>query len=347
MAGIVSYGFYIPRNRITVEEIARTWHKNPEDITSSLRVEEKAVAGIDEDSCTMAYEAAHDAIDTYKENDPDILSKIGNIFFGSETPSYAVNPTSTILAEWLGVENYYNAYDTQFACKAGTGALFSALAYVETGKQPYALVCASDKANARPKDALEYTAGSGANAWLLGKKNAVAEIEETVSFASDTPDFWRRSRELYPSHGGRFTGKPAYFTHIKEASKALMEKTNTHPHDYTYAVFHMPNGKFPRDIGLSLGFTKEQMEVSLVVHKLGNSYSASALMGLAAVLEKALPGERIFFCSYGSGAGSDAMTLRITQRMEQYRKHAKKFSSCYEDKTYLDYVTYQRMMDII
>jgi hydroxymethylglutaryl-CoA synthase len=347
MPGIVSYGFYVPRNRITVDEIARTWRKNPEDIKRSLKISEKAVAGRDEDSLTMACEAAFCALEATGEKKKNIIDQIGNVFFGSETPAYAVNPTSTIIAEWLGLGNAYNAYDTQFACKAGTGALLSGLAHVQTGQSLYTLICAADKANARPNDALEFTAGSGANAWLIGNEAVIANIFETASFSSDTPDFWRRAREVYPSHGGRFTGRPAYFTHIIGASKLLLEKTQTQPEDYTYAVFHMPNGKFPLDVGKSLGFKKEQVESSLVVEKLGNSYSASALMGLVAVLDKARPGDRIFFCSYGSGAGSDAMSIQVTEEIDAYRTRAKEFSAFLAEKTYVDYVTYERMMHII
>jgi hydroxymethylglutaryl-CoA synthase len=292
----------------------------------------------------MAYEAAQLALEKFdKEN----YSKIGTVFFGSETPAYAVNPTSTIVAEWLNIGNNYNAYDTQFACKAGTGALLSGLAYIKSKQVQYSLICAADKANGRPRDALEYTAGSGANAWLLGKENVIAEIIDTVSFSSDTPDFWRRPREVYPSHGGRFTGRPAYYTHIRSAGTLLLEKTGYKPEDFDYAVFHMPNGKFPLEVGRMLGFTKEQIEQSLVVQYLGNSYSASALMGLVSVLEKAEPNQKIFFCSYGSGAGSDGMVLHITKNIVDYRKNFKSFMAEVENKKYIDYVDYERMMKIV
>lgn len=340
MVGISSYGFYIPKYRIKLDDIAKVWGKNPWEIKRSLLIEEKAVAGIDEDSLTMAYEASKMAL----ENFNDDLYKIKIVFFGSETPVYAVNPTSTILAEFLGIEKNYLALDHQFACKAATGAMISSLGLIKSGFSDYGLVCASDKATARTHDALEYTAGSGAVSLLLGKEDLILEVLDYQSFSSDTPDFWRREGIRYPNHGGRFTGKPSYFAHIINAAQNLMKKNKLKPTDFSYAVFHMPNGKFPQEVGRSLGFKENQWRDSLVVSYLGNSYTASALMGLIAVLEKAKKDDLIFFASYGSGAGSDAFVFRATKNLEKKRK---KFRKKALEKEYINYSTYLKFMKMI
>ncbi|MEI6728047.1 MAG: hydroxymethylglutaryl-CoA synthase [bacterium] len=339
MSGIVSYGFYVPKFRIKTTEIARSWGKDSQQILNSLKVSEKAVAGQDEDSLTMAFSAAQNAL-----NFDDIdRNQVKGVFFGSETPAYAVNPSSTIIADFLGIENnYYLAYDTQFACKAATGALVSALAYIEKNAPGYALVCGSDKANSKPADALEFTAASASVALLIGTEDVAVEIIDTLSYSSDTPDFWRRSGSNYPNHAGRFTGKPAYFTHVTNASTALLEKNNLKAEDFQYCVFHMPNSKFPVQVARSLGFEKHQYEDSLVVSYLGNSYSASSLMGLMAVLEKAKEGDKIFFCSYGSGAGSDAFIFEVTGNLEKRRQE---FAKVVDQKEYIDYFTYRTFME--
>jgi hydroxymethylglutaryl-CoA synthase len=341
MTGIISYGFYVPRFRIKTDVIAATWGRCADKIGKSLLIEEKAVAGRDEDILTMAYEASTMAF----EQKERLKAKVGAVFIGSETFPYAVKPTATSLATWVGLSHHYLAYDAQFACKAGTGALLSAAALVKSKDIDTALVCAADKANAAPRDALEYTAGSGANAWLLGNSDVAIEIVDWRSYSSDTPDFWRRSKMEYPSHAGRFTGDPAYFTHIREASQSLLQKSGMRSEQFTHAVFHMPNGSFPLKVGKQLGFTRAQIEASYIVPYLGNSYAASALMGLVAALEKANNGDLIFFASYGSGAGSDAMILRCTERIKKIQKP---FRSCIEnDKHYLDYTSYIQLMGII
>lgn len=340
MVGLTSYGFYVPKYRIKIEEIARVWGKDAADISGSLRVSEKAVASFDEDSLTMAYEASSMAL-----HDVNIDKKeIKAVFFGSESPAYAVNPSSTTLAEFLGIEKHYLAYDTQFACKAATGATISALSLIKSEYTDYALVCASDKATAKTHDALEYTAGSGSVSLLLGKKDLIAEIIGMESFSSDTPDFWRREGIKSPSHAGRFTGKPSYFYHIGHMAGALLEKTKLKPADFTYAIFHMPNGRFPVEIASSLGFTKEQIEKSLVVSQLGNSYTASALMGLVATLQHAKKDDLIFFASYGSGAGSDGLILRVTDLLEKRKRN---LQEKIDDKKYIDYSGYLKFMGYI
>ena len=92
-------------------------------------------------------------------------------------------------------------------------------------------------------------------AYVIGNDDPIAEINDTCSFTSDTPDFWRREGEDYPRHGGRFSGEPGYFKHVESAAKMMMERRGTRPSDYDYAVFHQPNAKFPQKAAKSLGFT--------------------------------------------------------------------------------------------
>ena len=335
--GITSYGFYIPQYRIRISEIAQVWGKNASEIERSLGLMEKAVSTAAEDSLTMAYESS--SIAMKKHTQP-----IGALFFGTESPVYAVNPSSTILGELLDIGNNYLAYDTQFACKAATGALISALALVESRQIQSALIVASDKAMSKPHDMLEYTAASGSVSIIVGEKKPILIVEAWESFSSDTPDFWRREGIKYPSHGGRFTGKPSYFKHIFGSVKALLTKTKNKPENFTYAVFHMPNGKFPVQVASQLGFSSGQIKRSLVVSELGNSYTASALMGLVATLEYVKPGEKILFASYGSGAGSDAFIFTATSEIEKKRLF---FSRKMNEKKYINYPTYLKYMRII
>jgi hydroxymethylglutaryl-CoA synthase len=116
------------------------------------------------------------------------------------------------------------------------------------------------------------------------------------------------------------------------------------PEDFDYCVFHMPNGKFPRDVARRLGFSKEQLSASLTVDHIGNPYSASAILGLAAVLDIAKPGEKIFMVSYGSGAGADAFTWETTSELPRAQKVRKKHQAWVTQqilkKQYVDYVGY-------
>lgn len=318
MAGIVGYGAYVPRKRITTAEIARQWGKDPETISRGLRLEEKSVPGLDEDTITISVEAARAAVER-AGIDP---ARIGALYIGSESHPYAVKPSGTVVAEALGTGPEVHVADFEFACKAGTEAMFVALGLVEAGRVEYAMGIGADTSQGAPNDALEYSASAGGAAYIFGREALLAEVVETYSYTSDTPDFWRREGEFYPRHGGRFTGEPAYFRHVLSATRAILRKTGLEPSDFRFAVFHMPNGKFPMKAGRALGFTREQIETGWVVPTMGNTYSGSSPTGLAASLDAADPDDLLLITSFGSGAGSDSFVLRATERLPEVRDRA-------------------------
>ena len=340
MVGIVSYGTYIPNYRIRVADIARAWKKDPTEVTRSLGVEEKAAPAVDEDAVTIALEAALRCLQVSKGKPSDIDA----LFVGSESHPYAVNPTSTIVGELLGVGNDYLAVDLEFACKAATAGMQAIAGLLESRAISYGLTIGADTAQSKPHDVLEYTSAAAGAAYLMGRDALVARLVAYTSFSSDTPDFWRRDGIRYPSHAGRFTGEPAYFAHTAGAARRLFEKAGCQPDDIDYCVFHMPNGKFPREIARRLGFSGEKLAPSLTVTSLGNPYSASMLVGLAAVLDIAKPNARIFSVSYGSGAGSDAFLFETTAALPKVQNAQRKTKNSVqqqmEKKTYIDYVQY-------
>ena len=112
--------------------------------------------------------------------------------------------------------------------------------------------------------------------------------------------------------------------------------------DYTYAVFHQPNVKFPSRAAQMLGFTEEQIKAGLLAGEIGNVYSGSCMTGLKAILDIAKPGDRILMVSYGSGAGSDSFDLIVTDRIAQSRNRAPTTRDYIDRRTVIDYATYSR-----
>jgi len=334
--GIVGYGAYVPRYRLPATEVSRIWT----DGKGGIPIKEKAVPGLDEDVVTMSIEAARNALGRAGIDPTEIRA----VWVGSESHPYAVKPTSTLVAEAIGAVPNVQAADWEFACKAGTEAMVAAIGFVGSQMARYALAVGMDTAQGKPGDALEYTAGAGGAAYLLGPaEESLAVIDHTYSFVTDTPDFWRRAYQKYPEHGQRFTGDPAYFKHIYEAGSALLEATDTTPVDYKYAVFHQPNTKFPQRVGAMLGFSKEQIETGLLVPVIGNTYAGSAIIGLTAVLDVAEPGDRIMMVSFGSGAGSDAFAITVTDAILERRNQAPRTQDYISRRTEIDYATYARM----
>ena len=331
--GLAGYGVYIPRYRIAAQEIARLWNGGQ----GGGPVEAKSVPGPDEDTITMSIEAARNALARAGLS----AAQLSAVWVGSESHPYSVKPSGTIVAEALGATPWVSAGDWEFACKAGSEALTAGMGMVGSGMAEYVLAIGADTAQGRPGDALEYTAAAGAAALIVGPaERAVATIEGTCSYVTDTPDFFRRADRPYPVHGSRFTGEPAYFTQIRQAATHLLEELGTKSADYTYAVFHQPNARFPQTVAKQLGFTPQQLAPGLLAPQIGNTYSAAALLGLCAVLDIARPGDTIFVTSYGSGAGPDAYALRVTEAIGERQGRAPRTSVYLSRATFVDYAVY-------
>jgi hydroxymethylglutaryl-CoA synthase len=333
--GIIGYGAYVPRFRLPAKEVARVWMGGQ----GGLPVKEKSVPGCDEDVITMSIEAARNALARAGIDPLDIRA----VWVGSESHPYSVKPSSTIVAEAIGTSPSIQAGDWEFACKAGTEAMVAAIGLVGSKMADYALAIGMDTAQGKPGDALEYTAAAGGAAYIIGPaEEALAVINASYSYVTDTPDFWRRADQKYPEHGQRFTGEPAYFEHITQATQVLMKEMGITAADYQYAVFHQPNAKFPQMVGAKLGFSKEQLAPGLLSPVIGNTYAGAAIIGLTAILDIAEPGDRILMTSYGSGAGSDAFDIRVTKALLKRRERAPKTADYIARRTEIDYAIYAR-----
>jgi len=115
--------------------------------------------------------------------------------------------------------------------------------------------------------------------------------------------------------------------------------------DYQHAVFHQPNVKFPARAAKSLGFATEQIAGGLLANDIGNVYSGSCMIGLTAILDRAKPGDRILMVSYGSGAGSDAFDLYVTDRIDEKPKDLPSTRAYIHRRIEIDYATYVRYRD--
>ncbi|HLD80508.1 MAG TPA: hydroxymethylglutaryl-CoA synthase, partial [archaeon] len=331
--GITGYGAYVPMYRVKVEEIAKVWGRDGESVRDGLFLHEKSVPAMDEDTATISIHAAKNALKHAGLKGGDI----GAVYVGSESHPYAVKPTAVTVAEAIGSTPNVMAADYEFACKAGTAAIQNCMGLVKAGYIEHGMAIGADTSQGRPGDVLEYSASAGGGAFVIGKKELIAEITHTVSFTSDTPDFWRREGEQYPRHGARFTGEPAYFKHVVNCTKNLFKASGLNAGDFDYAVFHQPNGKFPLKAAKELGFPKEKVMTGLLTPWIGNTYSGASMVGLAAVLDVAKPGQKIMVTSFGSGAGSDSFALEVKDAIDSKRGNVTPVKKYVDRKKYLSY----------
>lgn len=303
MLGIVSYGAYVPIYRLSREEIAKVWR------SGSTRGE-KAVANCDEDSITMAVEAAVDCLTGIDRKAVD------GLYFASTTPPYREKRSASIVAAAADLRP--NVFTADFADSLGGGAsaMRAALDAVAAGSAKNVLVVASDCRIPPPKSAFEPVLGDGAAALLIGKDNVIATLEGQYTISSDFLDIWRREKgDTYiRAWEDRYIVEKGYMPHLLEAVVSLLKRCNLTPADIAKAAFYGPDRRSHGAMVRALGFDAAQVQEPMF-DVLGNTGTALFMMIFVAALEKAKAGERLLAASYGDGA--DAFLFQTTERIEK------------------------------
>lgn len=323
--GIVRWGAYVPKYRLSTELISKEW--------GGSGTTHKSVANIDEDATTLGIEAARRAVVGYDR-------EIDCVFFGSESKPYAAKASAITVAESVGAGPFVSTIDLESACRGAVEGMFRACDGVGSGSVKHALVVASDVAHSAIGDPLEKTASAAAVAFVVGNSDeAVFSVSKPVSYATDTIDFHRRDGSAYPLHGGRFTGEPAYFHHTLTAASTFLDRTGFKAADFRFAVFHQPNAKFPAEAGKRLGFESKQLEGSMFANSIGNPYAANVPLGMVLSMQQCSVGDMILVTSYGSGAGSDCFALKCVRPVQA---NSFSFGVCSPVTTYSQYLRMSR-----
>lgn len=116
--GIVAYGSYLPAPRIGREEFVLAWGR-----FAARGISEKAIPDCDEDSMTMAVEAARACMATGATSP----GGIGFLATASSTYPYDAKFHPATVAEALGLSGYIQAMQFGGSTKAGTEAVATAI----------------------------------------------------------------------------------------------------------------------------------------------------------------------------------------------------------------------------
>ena len=333
MAGIVAYSAYIPLHRISRAEFNRAWggFAIPGEI---------AVAGHDEDSITMAMEAATDCLRGIDTGSIDAL------FFASTTSPYKERLGSSILAAALDLPPGIRTMDVTGTLRAGTTAIAAALDAVNAGSARNVLVAVADCRLGAPSGDLEQLLGSGAAAVLIGKDSVIAEVDGHVFLSDEFSGVWRADGDLFVrSWEDRMVLDKGYSSLLPEVMVTLMQKYELGPDDFNKAVYDAPtnvrrHAAVARDLKFDAARVQDPMFLTV-----GNAGAAMATMMLVAALEEAKPGDKMLFASYGNGA--DAFLLRVTPAVEKLGRR-RGIKGHLESKQMLtNYETYLRWRGII
>ncbi len=300
MAGITSYGAYVP-----------LWRLSREAIIKGSRGE-KAIRNFDEDSTTMAVAAA---VDCLKGQD---RQAIGGLFFASTTAPYKEKQIATTIAAAADLRRDIITADFGNSLRAGTSALRSALDAVKGGSASQVLVVAADSRMGAPGTDFEQNCGDGAAALLIGDSDVAASVDAWHSVSNELHDIWRRDDDDFiRSWEDRFVYSLGYRDTVTQAVSALLQICDLSPDGVTRAIFAAPTARVHGELSRNLGFDPNTQVQAHLFDVMGNTGAAYPLMLLVASLEEAKPGDRLLLTSYGNGC--DVSVLSVTEQVERIR----------------------------
>jgi hydroxymethylglutaryl-CoA synthase len=236
------------------------------------------------------------------------------------------------------------ACDCIHSSKSGSSALILGMG-LSAASDRAVLVIATDDPHVAPCDDLEPLAGSGAAAFVLGKGNGVASILGSYSCSREVYDIWQPVEAPYMVHD-MAVSRQLFGEVTGGAAKKYMEKHGTAPQDVDHVVFSQQDGRTPLGVARSLRIPNEKLAAGLLCPSIGDLYSASALLGLAAVLDQSKEGERILVLSYGSG-GADVFEVQAEEGIRLRQDACPSVQDYLADKEYIDYVNFLRHTHVI
>jgi hydroxymethylglutaryl-CoA synthase len=335
MIGITSYGAYIPWHRMDRQLFREAW--------GGFAIPgERAVAYYDEDSVTMAVEAAMEClIDT----DPHTVD---GLYFATTSSPYKEKQCSALMGMPLDLRRDIRSVDITSSLRGGTTAVAMALDAIKAGTAESILVAAADTRMAAPSGMVEQALGDAAAALLLGKKDVIAEIEGSYSISDELAATWRSETDTFVrSWEDRMVMDESYSKVMPEVITGLMKKCGLTTKDFARVVFDPPgdvrrHGRVAGELGFEPAQLLDPASLFMSVGLLGCAMSFTMLIS---ALEQAKPGDKILFASYGNGA--DAFLLQVTDAIEKLgerRGFAKNLQSKHMMRSYNDYL---RWRDIV
>ncbi|MCK8683275.1 hydroxymethylglutaryl-CoA synthase family protein [Pseudomonas umsongensis] len=304
--GITGYGGYIPRLRIPRAAIAAA-HQWMAPQLRSLAKGQRAFCSWDENSVTMAVEAARDALGLRSRDD------LAAVYLASTTLPYADLQHSTLVAGALNLSTAVRTLDIAHSQRAGVAALLTAL------KDPSAaaLLIASDAPRGKPASAQEISYGAGAAAFTLGNDNVIAELLGTSSRSVQFIDHFRGAEEQYDYvWEERWIRDEGYLKLVPEAVTAALSSAGVCSRDVSRFILASPLKGIAAAVAKKTGLAAETV-VDALESELGYSGVAHPLLMLAHTLEQARPGDILVVAGFGQGC--DVLVLRATDAIGSFK----------------------------
>jgi 3-hydroxy-3-methylglutaryl CoA synthase len=303
--GILSYGAYLPRLRLQRKSIAaaNTWFAPG---LRGLAKGERTMANWDEDSITMAVEAARDCLAGRDR------SAIGQLMLASTTHPYDDRQNAGIVANALNLPSALAVLDVTGSQRAGTSALATALACASRAE---ILVTAGEHRRAKAASPQEMHYGDGAAALLVGKGKPIARL---LAAHSETIDFVDHFRGADAEHDyaweERWIRDEGYLKIVPRALETVLKAAGAKPESVTHFCMPCTLSRVAPAVAkrADIGETAVRDTLAGVC---GDTGAAHPLVMLVQALQDAKPGDRILVASFGQGC--DALLFEATDAVAQ------------------------------
>ena len=302
MIGIVDIGAYIPLYRLKGEMLGAQWGGSARG--------SRSVANHDEDVITMAWEAADACLKAVG------AEKVDGLYLASTTFPYTEKSNAAFLATSLNLRHDTFCADFAGSLRSGISALRSARDAVAAKSAKLVLAAAGEMRLAAPSDPAEINLADAAAAVLIGEKDLLAEIVDMRSTVHEYLDVWRTSEDKFlKSADAKFTQDTGYMAFQAEAAQTILDANGLKVADVGAVVAYSPDSRSLKPIARTLKI--DAKKCIGIVEEFGDAGSAAPLLGIAAALEKANPGDLILVLDHSSGA--DAVLLKVTDRVKQWK----------------------------
>ena len=326
MKGIISYGGYIPYNRLQRKKIG-------EFFGTFAPSGEKAIAGHDEDSISMGVEAALDCLSGFD------LKEIEAVYFATTSSPYKEKGSIATITTALNLQDNIRGIETAASLRSGTSSLIAARDDEKT------LVIASDCRIGAPTGQNELWFGDGAASILLGSgENVIARIVDSGSSQEEIVSQWRSQEDPFTQNWEERLGTSVFLKQVKSTIIPFLEKNNRTASTISKVIISGPGTRSHNEAAAALGFQKDQIQNPLL-DSVGNTGSAHAPLMLIAALEAAKPGDQLLVISYGEGL--DYILFEVTEAISQLepRKGVSGYINVKNDQVlYSDYLKWREIL---
>ncbi len=339
MVGITSYGGYIPRLRLNRGVVygANAWMA-PGLIGSANG--ERSMANWDEDSLTMAVEAARDCIAGFDRTGIDAT------YLASVNLPFEDRQNAGVLAGALNLKNTAESADFTSSLRAGLSAVLAGVNAVKSGDFKNVLVAAGDRRITKMAYLHELWAGDGAASVLLGSDDVIAEFKGSCTITEDFVDHYRGENNQFDYNWEeRWIKDEGLMKIVPQTVKNLLEKTGVAGKDIAKFVMPCVFGRVPAQI--AGGFEIAQEKVMDNMHAVcGDTGSAHPLVMLVSALEDAQPGDKILVASFAQGC--TAMLFEVTDSITKLQARtgiSGSIAARKEEQNYMKFLSHRGLLN--